>query len=273
MKDTGRQSTMTELDVTQEMRDLRQAVADKEKHLENISGKLERLKRVIADFRDLYDRKVRRLYAYLDDLEYQLFKYYHISEFVDELFSFSEAEDIFEETMKSRRAQMEDEYFRQRKEKIITDRKNLLSLLERDELKRLYRKLARLFHPDRTGGDEQMMVRINKAYTEGDLEALRCLELEHVSGDADTDSVSGLRRRLSNLTERIGQVRTEMRELRKSDMFVLKRNLMKTYGNSGNPLDDLVRQIRKDIRRKEDQLERMKEKFDRQNSGSVDPVK
>ncbi len=44
---------------------------------------------------------------------------------------------------------------------------------KKEEISFLYRKLAHKFHPDKIDGDEELMKKINKAYTKGDLETLQ----------------------------------------------------------------------------------------------------
>jgi curved DNA-binding protein CbpA len=47
-----------------------------------------------------------------------------------------------------------------------------------EELKKLYHKLAKKFHPDLNGGDCEMMKKLNIAYAEGDIETLRAMDAE-----------------------------------------------------------------------------------------------
>lgn len=44
------------------------------------------------------------------------------------------------------------------------------------EMKELFRKLAHKYHPDKKGDDEKKFKRINAAYREGDIEALRLFQ-------------------------------------------------------------------------------------------------
>jgi hypothetical protein len=148
-----------ELDITQEKRELEHTVVEKEHELSTALERVESLKRDIADFQELYDLRIRKLYMRLEYLEEQLFKYRNISEVVDDHFSFSEAQEVFEETMKSRRARMEEEYDNVHRQEKLLQKKNSMSENAQKELKLLYRKLARLFHPDRLGGDDKYIQR------------------------------------------------------------------------------------------------------------------
>lgn len=258
---TSHTSVSTSLDFTREKKDLIRTIEKAEKRYSLILKKAELLKQEISDFEKKYDAKIRRLYQRLNVLESLLFKYRNISEYVDDLFSFSDAENVFEETLKDRRARMENEFSEWKQTNDSVHTVNGMAITEREELKQLYRKLARMFHPDKTGGDEQMMKYINRAYKEGNLELLRDLDLEHVSGNED-DSLVGLQNRLVIVIRRIEKVNKEMKMLRKSDMYILRRNLLKTNkANTGIILDTLAKELRKEIVKKEEELGQFKEKF------------
>jgi hypothetical protein len=223
----------------------------------------ERLNRDVTDFQRLYDEKILGLYQRLNELESILFKYRHISEYVDDIFSFSEAQKIFDETMKDRQARMDDEYRKQKKKKQTIDSRNHLSEKHREELKRFYRNLALVFHPDKNGGDEQMMKRINKAYREGNLDALRDMDLEYISRNED-ETMKGLEHRLKAVMLKIEKTKKEIGLLRKSDMYILMKNTSKTNkAKDGTVLDNLAKELRKEINKKQDQVDQFVEKFSR----------
>ena len=93
---------------------------------------------------------------------------------------------------------------------------------ETAELKRLYRQLARRFHPDMGAGDEerafrtQMMMAINAAYAAGDLARLKELALEPDLTNVDTyanddeQMVNFLLRELARLQRRLSEIQEEL---------------------------------------------------------------
>lgn len=254
-------SSSTSLDITQEKKNLKLSILQKEKQYIQVLGVVERLKSELSDFQRLYDTKIRRLYGRLNYLEGLLFKYHHISEYVDDILSFEEAEKIFEDTMKDRRARIDDEFKNEYKSKFVVDKKITMVAQELEEIKLLYRKLAHMFHPDKTGGDEHMMKEINKAYMEGDLEALRNLDLEHIPREQD-ETLSGLEHKLTDIVRRIEHANKEIRTLRKSDMYVLRKNLLKkNKTNHVKILDNLSHELRKKILQKEEEVAQFVEKY------------
>lgn len=254
-------SASVALDISQEKKDLRDAIRLKEKQLTDLYQRLENLKREISGFQETYDIKIRQLYARLDELNDKIFKYQNISEFMDDHFSFSEAEKVIEETVEDTRGHMENEYERTHQEVNPVDRKIWMSKPEREELKRLYRKLAHLFHPDLVQGNGELMTRINKAYSEGDLKTLQEIELNNCPEDNKSISLSGLKMQLTYLIGMVEDVKAEMRILRGSDVYRIRRRMLKSSGNQSDFLGSFAIKIKQEIERKEIQLADIMEKF------------
>jgi len=93
--------------------------------------------------------------------------------------------------------------------------------LTKDALKRLYRDLARRFHPD-LGGDQKerdrrtaIMSQINAAYTAGDLDALQALADDSSDPNAPLSALTlrSLRKQLDELDAQIGRLTSERDEL------------------------------------------------------------
>lgn len=110
------------------------------------------------------------------------------------------------------------------------------------EMRTLYRGLARRFHPDLAEDDEDMarrqevMLRINAAWHEQDLDALRALEHEtaHEAGRSQRSPLAHripwLRQECVQLDRRIEALGSQLQALRASDTFPLWFN--PTLGNS-----------------------------------------
>src|SRR5690242_8486072 len=81
----------TTLDIPQEKKDLLALIAETEKEYLTLVMQVEQMKREMSVFQQIYEAKIGRLYERLNALDNQLFKYQHISEYVDDIFSFSEA--------------------------------------------------------------------------------------------------------------------------------------------------------------------------------------
>ena len=114
-----------------------------------------------------------------------------------------------------------------------------------DRLKKVWKKLVRLYHPDKHHNDpdkrekyEKLMAVVNRAKEEGDLETLEKIakdpegfaqkqgwDVGNLNGDSskrnNADRVRELRELLQSLNEEIRKVKDEIYELRSSDDYAL----------------------------------------------------
>lgn len=130
------------------------------------------------------------------------------------------------------------------------------------ELKKLYRQLARRFHPD-LGLDEadrmyrtQLMIAINAAYAQHDVDKLRQLALEPdsiqalSSADSDQRLAEALLRELDRCRRRLEEIKVEMRHLKTHNSAKLMQQAEKTTKNGRSWEDEMVAQLQEHISRK-----------------------
>jgi DNA repair exonuclease SbcCD ATPase subunit len=133
---------------------------------------------------------------------------------------------------------------------------------ESAEIKRLYRGLARRFHPD-MGIDEadrdyrtQIMMAINAAYAANDLQRLRDLALEpdsgagDNSGHSDEQQVELLRRELLRLERRLKEVRRELAALEEHKSARLMRRAQRAGAEGRDFFAELAAQMKREVARK-----------------------
>ncbi len=132
----------------------------------------------------------------------------------------------------------------------------------RAKLKRLYRQLARRFHPD-TAVDTadrayrtQMMMAINAAYAAGDLEKLRELA-EAPDAAAPIDYREGdrllaesLLREVTRVKHRLAEIQQELGRLEKHDSAKMMNQMAKTEANGRDYFTEIEDQIRELIGQK-----------------------
>lgn len=106
---------------------------------------------------------------------------------------------------------------------------------EAGELKKLYRDLARRFHPDMAVDEEdreyrtQMMMAINAAYAAGDLEKLQKIALEpdltSSNDHRDNDQIKAemLQRELARIHQRLVEIQIEQERLKKHNTSKMMR--------------------------------------------------
>jgi len=253
--------TNSALDEPLEKRELEQAISEKERTLNELIEEIEQLKIDLTVIKQEYDVKVGRLYLKLDELDLEILKFKKIEDLVNKGFSFEEAQKIVEETLKKRREQIEEEHRKlNEEEKEIESRKNI-SDEEKEELKKLWRKLAHKYHPDKIGGNEEMMKKINKAYAEGDLETLRAIDQNGAGDSIETQTIEALKNKLAGIEITIKKIHQEYELLKKSEWFVLKENIEKAKKHDRDILSELADKVLSDIAKKENQVSELKKKY------------
>lgn len=251
----------TAIDEPLEKRELEKAISEKEKTLNELIEEIEQLKIDLTAVKQEYDVKVGRLYLKLDELDLEILKFKKIEDLINKGFSFEEAQKIVEETLKKRREQIEEEYKKlNEEEKEVESRKNI-SAEEKEELKKLWRKLAHKYHPDKFGGDEEMMKKINKAYAEGDLETLRAIDQNGAGDGIETYTIEALKNKMAGIEISIKKIHQEYELLKKSEWFILKENIEKAKKHDRDILSELADKVLSDIAKKENQVGELKKKY------------
>lgn len=103
-----------------------------------------------------------------------------------------------------------------------------------DEIKELYRKAAKLMHPDLGIDDEdrarrtKFMAEVNAAYRSGDIDRLRMIinewenSPEMVIGDGTGNELVRVIRSIAKIKERIESIRSKVNEILTSKIYILK---------------------------------------------------
>ena len=251
----------TSLDEPLEKRELQEAILEKEKLLIELIEEIEHFKIDLSVVKQEYDIKIGRLYLKLDETDLELLKFKKIEDLINKGFSFEEAQKVVEDSLKKRREQIEEEYKKLNEEEKDIERKKHISQEEQAELKKLFRKLAHKFHPDLTGGDDTMMKKINKAYADGDLEALRAIDQGEGIGSVDIKTIEELKNKLAKLEESIKKALYEQEQLKHSEWAILKESIEKAKKQKRDILSELADKVVEDIAKKENQLAELKKKY------------
>jgi len=248
------------LDIAPENKKYARLILDTERQRTRLLTCIEQLRKEISEFQADYDAYIGPLDIRLKELEEQLFKFTNIDDNVDTLFSFSEAEKAFDDAKREQQARVEEEFRRQYKKK-IGNRLNSMSKSDRAELKRVYWKLAHLFHPDMKAGNERLMMAINKAYAEANLQALYDFAEELIPKETKTNTLDDLKLRLTHLTQAVEDAKGETNILKRSRMYILRCKSMKSGETKKRFLENLAGVITCEISIKRRELNKLKEKM------------
>lgn len=151
------------------------------------------------------------------------------------------------------------------------------------ELKRLYRQLARRFHPDLAADAAdreyrtQLMIAINAAYASGNLEKLRKLALEPDAvqqmelTDSDQLLAETLLRELERCRRRLAEIKEEMARLEKHKSARLMRQAAQSEANGRDWASEIKSQLQEQITRKLVERDVLKQEVEF-NSGAESPL-
>lgn len=251
----------TSIDEPLEKRELEKAISEKEKKLNALIDRIEQLKIDLTVVKQEYDVKVGRLYLKLDEVDLEILKFKKIEDLISKGFSFEEAQKIVEETLRKRREQIEEDYKKLNEEEKDIEGRKSISEEEKEELKKLWHKLAHKYHPDKANGNEEMMKKINKAYAEGDLETLRAIDQNEIGADIEVKTIEVLKSKLAGLEKSIHKISKEFEQLKHSEWYILKENVEKAKKQKRDILGELAEKVLSDIAKKENQLDELKKKY------------
>jgi hypothetical protein len=142
-----------------------------------------------------------------------------------------------------------------------------------DDLKRMFRDVARAVHPDRADPqlDERtryrrhsLMAEANRAYAERDADRLRLilhaweLDPDAVALDDPDAEQTRLQRRAANLATRLVEIDAEFADLRRSAIARLKTRIDEARAQGWDLFAEMLRQVRREIATAHAKLARMK---------------
>ncbi len=128
-----------------------------------------------------------------------------------------------------------------------------------DSLKKLYRELARLLHPDLALDEDEkarrhdLMAKANKAYADGDEDLLAQMlaeeqnSPENVKGDGVGAELIRVIRRIALAEERLRNIDKEFASLEESELFELKSKVEEAETEGRELLSEMALQIKEQI--------------------------
>jgi hypothetical protein len=131
------------------------------------------------------------------------------------------------------------------------------------EILRLYRELAKRFHPDRARTEKDrarrtdLMLRINVAYSERDLVTLQAMAREADTGDPSTvllseeERVQWAHRVIARMNMQIAELTQQVEMLRRSETF----QMWKSPEDSSESIQQVERRVRDRLNRERDRLD------------------
>ncbi len=237
---------------------------------------LESIRLELGRFELEYHARVGRLYAALDRLELQVDEYRARIRLIRERRAAgSEIEERLNEEFGERRArtsfyerqahEYQEEHDRQASKPSLSDE-------EERELKALYRKLAKLYHPDLASSEEEraehekIMAAINKAYAAKDLEELRAIE--RTAAEKKTRGEESIPEKLVrlirlsyDLDKTIDNLLQQLEAIKESPTFKLKETVEQGAAQGRNILQEIEDDLHGKIGDREAELHAVMQEF------------
>ena len=243
-------------------------LSEKEKKVSDLSIQTQNLKIALNLFLSEYNSKIGVLYVNLDKIKLRTKEYQNrINLTKDKKLSPDDLNNIEEEVKKSfsqERSKFEnlesetsdssEEYYKNlEKEKgKYLDRKSL------EKQKKLYRKLALRFHPDRAKNEKQrkefenIFPEINEAYQNGDLDTLKkymkqAEREEQIAKEAPEEKLARLKKDYEIILGIILKMRKEFKDLKASETYKLKEKIDQAKEKGRDLLQELATNIKLEI--------------------------
>lgn len=128
-----------------------------------------------------------------------------------------------------------------------------------EDLKHLYRELAKKIHPDLSPNEEVREVRhrfmqeINQAYAKGDAQRLQEIlarwenSPESVAGEGIAIDLVRVIRKIAHIRERLVAIQKEIDDLKNSDLYALKKNVDEATGEGRDLLAEMADEMDEQI--------------------------
>ena len=251
---------------SEEKKILRKKAEALQKELFVLTDKLESLKIDLVIIKQEYNIRIGRIYLKINELDLEILKFKKIENSLKKNIPIKEAEKIINESLKYRKKTIKEEYSKINEEKKIVEKRKFISEKERSELKKLWRQLVHKYHPDLARNEEdrkkreEIMKKINKAYSDGGLGALKTINQEYFE-DIEIASSEFLKTKVLNLESTIAKIEKEYLQLKKSEWYILKRNIENVKNKGRDLFLELEKKLFEDIAAKETIINHYQKKY------------
>ncbi len=246
----------------EELQAKRRELAQLRKNLADMELQLSTEKAELNLFEVRYQKVVGAMYAEMDIVKAQVLS------LASKLYPNAET---FREEAESAREQAREHSEKETKEKDPTDSQKEFKPPE--NLKKLFRKVAKKIHPDLSSSPEErkkrhdLMAKLNQAYDKLDEEGIRAI-LNEWEAEGYSDNAMDLGEQLVLVVRQLAQVRgrlysisEELEELELSEMFQLKINIEEARKEGRDLLQEIADDIEEKINKAKGQIRDLAHEF------------
>lgn len=232
------------------------SIERKQKILEDLMEKIEVLRVDLDLIKHEYHVRVGGLLLKDNQLDLEILQLKNLKELMRGGMTYEQATKYEEDAFYSEMLRMQKEQEELDEEKKLLDDIQDVSEEVMEDIKTIWKKLIRMYHPDLVSDmaekerREELMKKINKAYTEHNLEALRAFESTQDITTLDSLSSRELEDQLVKIENAINDAQGELTVLQKSEWYEWKKKMEKQKEKKdvfaeleGSLLDDIVKKI------------------------------
>lgn len=266
-------------DIEEEIKYWGKRLAEKEEEAADLSFQVQDLKIKLNLFLGEYNSRVGRFYVDLDRIKLKIKEYqYRIKTVYGKEISEEELKAIEEdlkETFSEQRqriknleeeaAESTNDYRSHIEEE---KKKNPIEKKDEEELKKLFRKLAYKYHPDKAKDEQDrqkyqdIMAKINEAYKNGDLGTLRkymkqAEREEKIAKETVSEKLTRLKGEFKDTLEIITKLREELEDLKVSKTYKLRKKVNTAKKDGRDVLQKLANDLKREIEKNQEILNRL----------------
>lgn len=230
--------------VDSKKRDRLQASIEKKRAiLEELMEKVELLKVELDLIKHEYNVRIGSLLLKDNQLDLEILQLKNLQELIRGGMTYQQASKYEEDAFYSEMLKMQEEQERINEEKKMLDEIQDVSEEVMEDIRVIWKNLIRKFHPDlvvdpqEKSRREDIMKKINKAYTERNIEALKAFESTQDSSSLSTVSVSELEDMLEKIENSILDQEGELTVLKKSTWYEWKKKIETGAKNTEKKVD------------------------------------
>lgn len=218
----------------------------------------------IETFRQRYIKRVVPLYAQLDQVEADI-RAFDAALNLGDVVANKEAKDAREQAKRS--------YKEAHEAKESNDAAPNQKFQASESLKKIFRKAAKLIHPDRAADDNDrakrndFMSKINTAYSRGAIHEIEELIDQYLAGQKPSvrltprEEIGQINMQISKIKNRLVEIERNIRDLLLTDIARMMRDVELAEGRNEDPLSDLCSQIEAQISERLNVLQERRAKF------------
>ena len=233
---------------------------------------LEDLKLEVRNFQKAYNLRVAGTYIELDKVNLSMQEYRLRVSLAQKGVSQAEIEERVASCFELERRRLknhEKDATELEKEIEKNNNKNKLSTSQTKQVRKLYLELAKAYHPDKSDGGEegyerqkQMMVVINRAYEDQDLDTLKRISVKtadeiELQNQTFAEKKNHLAQQLKCAKGSISDLLVEINRIKSGEIYKLKQEVNKARekGSKGSdPIANLVKDIQRKVNAKQRKL-------------------